>query len=116
MLSFDPRTIGSHMPRMRYQRGTLRTSVPAHGPRAERRLPRGQYWCSWYAYVKTPDGREIRRKREKIIDREIAELHRIGIDYSGPLTKADAQRVLDLLIAADAGKPITSTVDTTLGE
>ena len=52
------------------------------------------------------DSGEVRRKREKIITRELAENHRIGNDYTGPLTKADAQRVLDLLIAADAGRYI----------
>jgi hypothetical protein len=54
----------------------------------------------------TVDGKEVRRKREKIFDRELAETHRIANDYTGPLTKSDAQRVLDLLIAADAGRYI----------
>ena len=43
-------------------------------------------------------GREVRRKREKIIDHKLAETLHIAQNYSGPLTKADAQRVLDLLI------------------
>ena len=103
VLDFDLRALGKHMPRTRYQRGTLRTSVPAHGDRKERHLPRGQYHATWYAYVRHADGTELRRKREKIIDRELAEAHRIADDYTGPLTKSDAQRVLDLLIAADNG-------------
>jgi hypothetical protein len=94
------------MPRSRYQRGTLKTSVPAHGSRAARRLPRGQYWGAWHQYVTLPDGSEIRRKREKIIGRELANAHRIAMDYDGPLTRADAQRVLDVLIAVDSGQYI----------
>ena len=94
VLDFDLRSLGKHMPRTRYQRGTLRVSVPAHGNRQERHLPRGYYHATWYAYVRQPDGTEIRRKREKIIDRELAEAYRIANDYRGPLTKADAQRVL----------------------
>ena len=54
-------------------------------------------------HVHMPDGTEKRRKREKIIDRDLAASYRIGTDYDGPLTKSDAQRVLDLLIAQDAG-------------
>ena len=106
VVDFDVRRVGSHMPRARYQRGTLRTSVPAHAGRPERRLPRGEYWCQWFRYVLVPDGRELRRKREKIITRELAESHHIAVDYTGPLTKADAQRVLDLLIAQDSGRYI----------
>jgi hypothetical protein len=102
VVPFDVRGVGRHMSRTRYQRGTLRTSVPAHGGRPERRLPRGEYWAQWFRYV-TVDGKELRRKREKIIDRELAETHRIAAEYAGPITKSDAQRVLDLLIAADAG-------------
>ena len=92
------------MSRTRYQRGSLRTTGPAHEGRPQRRLPKGEFWAQWYAYVTLPEGREVRRKREKIINRELAESHRIGTDYTGPLTKSDAQRVLDLLIAQDAGR------------
>jgi integrase len=45
----------------------------------------------------------VRRHREKIITRELAEKHGIAKDYTGLLAKSDAQRVLDLLIAQDAG-------------
>src|SRR3954454_25276935 len=94
VLPFDVRSIGKHLPRTRYQRGTLRTSVPAHGGSPEHKLARGQYWCSWYGYVRLPDGSELRRKREKIISRDLAETHHIATDYPGPLTKTDAQRLL----------------------
>jgi len=103
VISFDVRELGRHMARRRYQRGTLRASIPAHGGRPERRLPRGEYWAQWAAYVRMPDGSERRRQREKIITRSLAESHRIALDYTGPLSRSDAQRVLDLLIAQDAG-------------
>ena len=59
------------------------------------------------------DGKEVRRKREKIITRELAETHRIANDYTGPVTKTDAQRVLDLLIAADSGRYIAPNTEAT---
>lgn len=91
------------MQRTRYQRGTLETVVPAHGGRPERRLPRGQFWAQWYQYVRRPDGSERRRRREKIITRELAQKYNIALDHEGPLTKSDAQKVLDLLIAEESG-------------
>jgi hypothetical protein len=63
-----------------------------------------------------PDGSEVRRKREKIINRDVAEAHRIGADYDGPLKKSDAQRVLDLLIAKDAGFCSLANSSATLSE
>jgi hypothetical protein len=115
-IASDVRKIGKHLSRTRYQRGSLRTTVPAHGGRPERKLPRGCYWSSWYAYVRLPDGKEVRRKREKIIDRDVAERHRIALAHAGPLNKADAQRLLDLLIAADTRKCAPPGSDATLGE
>jgi integrase len=103
VVSFEVRDIGKRMARRRFQRGTLRTIIPAHGGDPARKLPRGTYWATWYRYVKRPDGSEIRRHREKIITRQLAEKHGIAKDYTGPLAKSDAQRVLDLLIAQDAG-------------
>ncbi len=103
VVSFDVKDIGRHMARRRFQRGTLRTTVPAHGGDPERKLPRGAYWATWYRYVRQPDGSEVRRHREKVITRELAEKHGIAKDYTGPLAKSDAQRVLDLLIAKDSG-------------
>lgn len=116
VLDFDVRTVGKHMSRTRFQRGTLRTSVPAHRGWPERRLPRGEYWSQWYQYVLLPDGREVRRQREKIITRELAETHRIATDYRGPLTKGDAQRVLDLLIGTDSGRYTAPDTSATLAE
>jgi len=119
VVSFDVKGIGSHMSRRRFQRGTLRTSVPAHDDRPERKLPRGEYWAQWFQYVKRSDGREKRRRREKIITRELAEKHGIAKDYTGPVAKSDAQRVLDLLIAQEAGvyvPPDTAATVTMVGK
>jgi integrase len=91
------------MSRRRFQRGMLRASVPAHGDRPERKLPRGEYWAQWFQYIRCSDGTEKRRRREKIITRELAEKQGIAKDYAGPLAKSDAQRVLDLLIAQETG-------------
>lgn len=99
----DVRSFGRHMPRQRYQRGTLRPFVPGKAGRPERKLPRGTFWSRWYRYVKQVDGSEKRREREKIITKELAAKQHIGAEYAGPLTKTDAQRVLDLLIAQDSG-------------
>lgn len=90
------------MPRPRHQKGWLSAVVPGNAAREPRKLPRGRYWAQWHQYY-TLNGSERRRRREKVIDREVAERFRIGLDYEGPLTKADAQRVLDILIAADNG-------------
>ena len=96
VVDFDLRRIGAHMPRSRYRRGTLSTRVRAHSGHPERKLPRGQYWCMWYRYVRLPDGRERRQQREKIITKELAESHRIATEYSGPLTKAGASWICSL--------------------
>lgn len=90
------------MPRQRYQRGTLATSVPGNSTRPERKLPRGTFWGQWYQYVRKADGSEGRR-REKIITKDLAAKYGIAKDYDGPLTKTDAQRVLEALIAEDTG-------------
>jgi integrase len=99
---FAVRSIGRHMSRHRYQRGSLKPFVPASKGKPKRQLPRGTYWARWYRYV-LEKGKEKRSPREKIITKELARGLRIAADYEGPLTKADAQRVLDLLIARDAG-------------
>jgi integrase len=101
--NFDLKKVGGHLPRQRYQRGSLKAYVPAGKGKPKRPLPRGTYWARWYRYVRQTDGREKRSPREKIITKELASSLRIGTEYEGPLTKADAQRVLDLLIARDAG-------------
>ena len=101
--NLDLRKVGGHLSRQRYQRGSLKPFVPAAKGKPKRTLPRGTYWARWYRYVGRADGREKRSPREKIITKELAASLRIGTEYAGPLTKADAQRVLDLLIARDAG-------------
>src|SRR5580698_6319483 len=100
--NFDLKKVGGHLSRQRYQRGSLKSFVPAAKGKPKRPLPRGTYWARWYRYVRQADGHEKRSPREKIITKELASSMRIGTD-TGPLTKADAQRVLDLLIARDAG-------------
>ena len=99
----DLRRMGAHLSRQRYQRGSLKSFVRAAKGKPKRPLPRGTYWARWYRYVRQADGGEKRSPREKIITKELASSLRIGTEYAGPLTKADAQRALDLLIARDAG-------------
>jgi len=114
VVSFDVKDIGKHMPRRRFQRGTLRATVPAHGNRPQRKLPRGEYWAQWFQYIARSDGSEKRRRREKIITRELAEKFGIAKDYTDPLAKSDAQRVLDLLIAQEAGTYVPPDTAATL--
>lgn len=89
----DVRTLGRHMPRERYQRGSLKKV----GQR--QRLWRGR----WHVYVRQPDGSEKICKREKILG-PVAEL-----------TKARAQEKLDALIKTTTSQ-IAGTLppDTTL--
>src|SRR5712692_110673 len=89
--SADLRRVGSSMVRTKYQRGSLK------------RIGNGQYVARWRRYAATPSG-EKAIPRKRIITKELAAKHRIGQDYPGPLTKSDAQRVLDILIAEDTGK------------
>jgi integrase len=104
------------MPRTRYQRGTLRAAVPGNGKRPERKLPRGTFWGRWSQWVRQPDGSERRRDREKIITKELARKHGIAIEYEGPLSKGDAQRVLERLIAEDTGGYVAPNREATLAE
>ncbi len=113
---FDLRGIGKHMSRQRYQRGALKTFVPARKGKPQRQLPRGTYWARWYRYVRTAAVREKRSPREKIITKDLARSFRVGTEYEGPLTKADAQRVLDLLIARDAGTYVPPDTSATLAQ
>jgi integrase len=113
---FDLRGIGKHMARTRYQRGTLKTTVPGRGNKAARKLPRGTFWGSWYRYVTAADGSERRIKREKIITKDLARKRGLATDYDGPLNKADAQRVLDALIAVDSGTYVEPNREATLAE
>ena len=57
-----------------------------------------------------------RSPREKIITKELARNYRIGNEYEGHLIKADAQRVLDLLIAQDAGTYTPHDTAATFGQ
>ena len=111
---FDIKGIGKHMSRQRYQRGALKAFVPAGKGKPQRQLPRGTYWARWYRYIKVANGRDKRSPREKIITKDLAKSFRIATEYEGPLTKADAQRVLDLLIARDAGTYIPPDTSATL--
>ena len=79
-------------------------------------MPRGSYWARWYRYVKDADGTEKRSPREKIITKDLARSFRIATEYEGTLTKADAQRVLDLLIARDAGTYTPPDAAATFGQ
>jgi integrase len=88
--SSDLRKIGSSMVRAKYQRGSLK------------KIGNGQYVARWRRYSATPSG-EKATPRKKIITKELAAKYRIGQDYPGPLTKSDAQRLLDVLISEDTG-------------
>jgi hypothetical protein len=79
------------MVRTKYQRGSLK------------RIGNGQYIARWRRYAATPSG-EKATPRKKIITKELAAKYRIGQNYPGPLTKSDAQRLLDILITEDTGK------------
>src|SRR5437867_1954412 len=92
MIPCDLRRIGKSMPR---QRGA------GHGEL--KRIGSGRYWARWFVYIKTETD-EKRHPREKIITRDLAVKYRIALDYTGPLTKNDAQRTLDLLIAESTGR------------
>jgi hypothetical protein len=63
--------------------------------------------------VSQPDGSEKRRRRGKIIDKDLAAKHGIAKEYDGPLTKTDAQHVLDLLIAEDSGTYVAPDTEAT---
>jgi hypothetical protein len=76
------KSIGKHMARQRYQRGTLR--------KVGKRIK--QWQGEWYVYLRTPEGGEERRRRTRIL---------------GPATmpKAVAQKALDDLISLGTGQP-----------
>jgi len=87
---FDVRKIGARMPRTKYQRGSLR------------KIGKGQFLARWRRYIATPGG-EKAIPRKKVLTKSLAAKYRIGLDYPGPLTKSDAQHLLDLLMAEDSG-------------
>jgi integrase len=96
----DLRKIGSKMARTKYQRGSIK------------KIGNGNYVGRWRRYAATPNG-EKAIPRKKIITKELAAKYRIGQDYPGPLTKSDAQRLLDILIAEDTGKYVAPDSATT---
>ena len=89
--STDLRGIGSRMARTKYQRGSLKKTGNGH------------YIARWRRYIATRSG-EKAIPRKKTITKELAAKYRIGQHYPGPLTKSDARRLLDILIAEDTGK------------
>jgi integrase len=88
--------------------------VPAPKGKPKRQLPRGSYWARWYRYIKRPDSIK-RSPRERIITKDLAKTFCIATEYAGPLTKSDAQRVLDLLINRDAGTYTPPDTSATFG-
>jgi integrase len=101
--SADLRTIGPRMVRTKYQRGSLK------------KIGNGQYVARWRRYSATPSG-EKATPRKKIITKELAAKYRIGQDYPGPLTKSDAQRLLDILITDDTGKYLAPDLGATFDQ
>ena len=82
MIDFDVRTIGRHMSRDRYQRGSLKKI----GKR------RKMWQARWHTWERQPDGTEKRRPRKQIL---------------GPvarMSKGDAQDKLDALIKAETSQ------------
>jgi hypothetical protein len=82
MIDFNVRSIGRHMSRERYQRGSLKKIG---------RL-RKMWQARWHVWERQADGREKRRPRKQIL---------------GPvsrMTKADAQDKLDALIKAETSQ------------
>ena len=90
--SSDLRRIGSSMVRAKYQQADLK------------KIGNGQYVARWRRYSKQPQSGEKATPRKQNITKELAGKYRIGQDYPGPLTKSDAQRLLDILITEDTGK------------
>jgi integrase len=82
----DLRSIGKHMPRERYQRGSLKKVGK-----------RSKVWEGlWHVYVRQPDGNEKRLPRTKVL---------------GPakMSKNEAQKLLDKLITASTATQQDST-------
>jgi len=103
--------IGLHLPRPRSQRGELSEQMPKRG-----KLARGRYWARWRIYIRQPDGGETMKRAEKIIDRDLAEQMGFVLEYSGPLTKTDARKILEALIRESNAKPAAFTAKTTFGD
>jgi hypothetical protein len=80
------------------------------------KLARGRYWARWRIYIRQPDGNETVKRAEKVIDRTVAEQMGFILDYTGPLTKTDARRVLEALIQQSNNRPAAFTAKTTFGD
>jgi hypothetical protein len=78
------------------------------------KLPRGRFFGRWRVYFRGADGRERNRKVEKIIDRDLAEQIGLALDYEGPLTKTDARKVLERLIAGGGNAAPARSAKTTV--
>src|ERR1700733_15130358 len=111
VLALNLKTIGLHLSRPKSQRGELSEYMPKRG-----KLARGRYWARWRIYARQPDGREVVKRAEKIMDRSIAEQMGFMLNYAGPLTKTDAWKVLAKIIADSNGAPAAFTAKTTFGE
>jgi integrase len=101
--SVNLKQVGRHLPRPRSQRGELSDTIPKRG-----KLTRGRWWARWRVYLQLADGRESRRRAEKIIDRQLAEEMGLTLDYAGPLTKTDARKVLEKLIHQSNSLPASA--------
>lgn len=99
------------MSRPKSQRGELSEHMPKRG-----KLARGRYWARWRIYLRQSDGSETAKRAEKIIDRVVAEQMGFLLDYTGPLTKTDAWKVLAELIAESNARPAAFNAKTTFGE
>jgi hypothetical protein len=111
LVPVDLKQVGRHMSRPRSQQGELSETPPHRG-----KLPRGCYWSRWRLYVRRPDGTESVKRPSKIINRVLAEKMGFVLDYTGPLTKTDAWKVLGKLIGESNSAPMAFTTRTTLGE
>jgi integrase len=107
----DLTRIGRHMSRPKSQRGELSEHMPKRG-----KLARGRYWARWRIYLRQPNGSEMAKRAEKIIDRPVAEQMGFALDYTGPLTKTDAWKVLAKLIADSNTAHAVFNAKATLGE
>jgi integrase len=63
--------------------------------------------------VTTDQGRKWREKR---IDRDLAESYKVELGYTGPLTRADAQKTLRILIAESSGQYVKRGAPVKLGD
>jgi integrase len=109
--TLDPKGLGLHLSRPKSQRGELSEYMPKRG-----KLARGRYWARWRIYTRQADGRETVKRAEKIIDRALAEQIGLSLEYSGPLTKTDASKILARLISDSNGRRAVFTAKTTFGE